>query len=150
MPTIDNYDINIYYQYAARTQALEAIKEEFGLTEGNRVPYHTAVIDTMPKITEMELLLGIVGSSYTPWALFVAPQKFRRQRRSPFTHARIAPSLGSEESQEATLATLAGIQCSTAEEEEEKATILRCFGELSKLNKLLNFIIGRIGQFLQG
>ena len=28
MPTIDNYDINIYYQYAARTQTLEAIQEE--------------------------------------------------------------------------------------------------------------------------
>lgn len=150
MPTIDNYDVNVYYQYAARTQTLEAIQEEFGLGEADRVPYHTTVVDTLPKRSEMELLLGVVGRTYTPWALFVAPKKYRRQRRSPFTHARIAPSLGSEDAQEAALANLAGIQCSSEEEEEEKAAIIRCFTQLSKLNRMLDFVIGRIGQFLQG
>ena len=35
-------------------------------------------------------------------------------------------------------------------EEEEKATLQKCFKQVDKLNSWLGFIVGRIGQFLQG
>ena len=52
-----------------------------------------------------------------------------------------------EDEQEKTLET---IECDSEEEEEEKSAILRCVSKIREINKLLRFIGGRIGQFLQG
>jgi len=94
-------------------------------------------------------LLGIVPLG-TPWAYFYPPRKFKSLRKSPFSFSRIAPSTGSDEEQEEMLAKLEALPCRTKQEKEEKETILGCLKQLDKVNEWLSFIIGRIGQFLQG
>lgn len=45
---------------------------------------------------------------------------------------------------------LASIPCESPEEEQEKATIVRCYAQIDKINGWMSFIVGRVGQFLQG
>ncbi len=148
MTTIDKLDIGVYIQYAQRTQWVEQIKSEFRLEEAESIPPQAMVVDFQPKPSEMDMLLGVIKVS-TPWALFVTPMRFREQRRSPFTVARIVPSLGSQDDQEETEEELEQYEPETAEEEREKAILLGCFKQITKLNDWLGHVIGRIGQFLQ-
>jgi hypothetical protein len=149
MATIDQLDLQVYFQYARWTEYIENVNKEFRLKEAESIPAQTQVVDISPKLSHLDLLLG-VAVFMTPWAYFLPPKKFNLQRRSPFSFSRVAPSLGSAEKQEADMARLAGEICQTKEEEVEKAVLLNCLGNLEKLNSLLSFIVGRIGQFLQG
>jgi len=149
MPTIDQLDISVYNMYAIRTRMFEQFNREIHLEEAVSIPPQIKMVDIYPKLTEMDLLLGVVPV-VTPWAYFYPPRRFRRQRRSSFSFFRIAPSLGSFEEQEAEEAKLAGVRCKTVEEKEEKEILERCLAQVAKVNEWLSFIIGRVGQFLQG
>lgn len=149
MATIDKLDIGIYIQYARRTQMVEEINQQYHLQEASTIPPQTLVIDYFPKLTELDMLMGIVPMM-TPWAYFYPPKRFRYRRRSPFAFYRIAPTLGSLKDQEEMEEKLEEYKCQTAEEEKEKATIQSCFKQIDKINSWLSYIVGRIGQFLQG
>jgi hypothetical protein len=42
------------------------------------------------------------------------------------------------------------VECKTPEETREKEAIASCFAQITKINQWLGFIVGRVGQFLQG
>lgn len=149
MATIDQLDISVHNNYAVRTKMVEQINQQLHLDEASSIPPQTQVISTYAQPTELDLLLG-VASVLTPWAYFFPPKQFRILRRSPFSFARIAPSLKSTDEGDEEFAVLADIVCNTPEEAKEKSALVACFKEISKLNNWLGFIIGRVGQFLQG
>jgi len=149
MPTIDQLDLSVYNMYAVRTRMFEQFNKQIHLEEAATIPPQIKMVDIYPKLTEMDLLLGVVPV-VTPWAYFLPPKRFRRQRRSSFAFSRIAPTLGTFEEQEEEEQKLALVQCRTQKEKEEKEILERCLAQVGKVNEWLNFIIGRIGQFLQG
>ena len=149
MATIDKLDLSVYNLYAIRTRMIEQINQQFQLDKASSIPPQTQVLDIYPKLTELDLLLGIVPL-HTPWAYFYPPQKFRLIRRSPFAFHRIAPSLGSAEDQEEGERLLETIECHSDDEQAEKQAIKECFKQVGQINRWLGYIVGRVGQFLQG
>lgn len=149
MTTIDKLDIGIYVQYARRTSMVEATNQEYHLDEAASIPAQIQVLDVYPKLSEMDLLLG-VGPVQNPWAFFFPPPKFNFQRRSPFGFFRVAPSLGSFEEEEENEQELDNVECEDEEEENEKKALKGCFEQIKKINGWISFIVGRVGQFLQG
>jgi len=148
MTTIDKLDIGIYIQYARRTNMIEQITQQYHLDQASSIPPQIQVLDSYPKLSEMDLLLGVVVQN--PWALFYPPPQFRYQRRSPFGFFRVAPSLGSFEEEEENQRQFDDTECETEEEEREKKTLKKCFEQIKKINNWISFIVGRVGQFLQG
>lgn len=149
MATIDKLDLSVYNLYAMRTKMIEQINQQYRLDQAASIPPQTHMLSIYPKLTELDLLLGIVPL-HTPWAYFYPPQKFRIIRRSPFSFYRVVPSLGSFQEQEQDERHLEDIECTTEEEKKEKSAIKKCFKQIEELNRLLGHIIGRVGQFLQG
>ncbi len=149
MVTIDKLDIGIYLQYARRTTMIEQINQQYHLDEASSIPPQIQVLDFFPKLSEMDILLG-VGAIQYPWAYFFPPPKFRYQRRSPFGFFRVAPSLGSFEEEEKTEKDLDDIECQTEDEKKQKNTLKSCFEQIKQINSWISFIVGRVGQFLQG
>lgn len=149
MTTIDKLDISVYNLYAIRTRMIEQINQQIQLDQASTIPPQTAIMDLYPKMTELDILLGIVPL-FTPWAYFYPPINFRYQRRSPFAFYRVIPSMGSLKDQEKDEETLANIPTSSEEEEQEKTLLKGCFAQVNKINGWLGFIMGRVGQFLQG
>lgn len=149
--TIDRLDISIYVQYARRTQLIEQVQQQYSLREATNVPAQALIVDLYPKLKELDILLG-VATTFAPWAYFYPPKSFTNQRRSPFSFHRIIPILGENENEDEEVLDkrLAAIDCDSEEAEAEKGVIRRCLGEVKKLNALMRFIGGRIGQFLQG
>lgn len=147
--TIDHLDIGIYIQYARRMQMIEQIQQQFHLKEAASVPAQALIVDLYPKLSELDLLLG-VGTTIAPWAYFFPPKDFSLQRRSEFAFYRIMPIFGHFDAEEEQEKKLQAIECDSEDEEEEKSAILRCLSKVKDINKLLRFIGGRIGQFLQG
>lgn len=147
--TIDKLDIGIYIQYARRTELIEQVKQQYSLLEAGSVPAQALIVDLYPKLTEIDLLLG-VAAIHTPWAYFFPPKQYPAQRRSTFRFHRILPIFGSEDDQEKEEEKLNQIECETEEEEQEKTVLKACFKQIEQLNELLRYIGGRIGQFLQG
>lgn len=149
MATIDQLDISIYIQYARRTQLIEQINRQYHFEEAASIPPQLQLVDLYPKLSEMELLLG-VPIVEIPWAFFFPPPLYRFQRRSQFGFFRVAPSLGSFDKEDEDKEKLDQVECETEEEEKEKKVLKRCFAEIDKINSWLSFIVGRVGQFLQG
>lgn len=149
MATIDQLDISIYNLYAIRTQMIEQTYRDLSLGEAATIPPQTQLIDIYPKLTELDILLGVVPV-VTPWAYFYPPKHFRSIRRSPFSFFRVAPTLGSLESHEELEAQITSVKCHTKEEEKEKKALLGCLDVIDKINSWISFIVGRVGQFLQG
>ncbi|MCB1111300.1 MAG: DUF5399 domain-containing protein [Chlamydiales bacterium] len=149
MATIDKLDISVYNLYAMRTKMIEQINQQYRLSEAGTIPPQTAVMDMYPRLSELDLLLGIVPL-HAPWAYFFPPKTFRRIRRSPFAFHRVAPSLGTFEEQEEVEAALEQVDCGSPEEKKEKEILQQAFSQINKINEWLSFIIGRVGQFLQG
>jgi hypothetical protein len=149
MATIDNLDISVYRLYAQRTKAIEETNNQFRLQEAASIPPQTLIVDAIPKLTELDILLGVVPY-HTPWAFFFPPKTFDRTRRSSFSFSRVVPSLGTPEEQAEDERIVASTKCKTNEELEEQQMLARCFKQINKLNDMLGHIIGRIGQFLQG
>ena len=149
MTTIDKLDISVNNAYAIRTTMIEQINRQLRLDQAASIPPQTQVIDIYPKLAEIDLLLGLVPY-HTPWAYFYPPKRFRSRRRSPFAFHRIVPTLGTLEEQEEAEERIAAYETETPEEKLEKEILLACFKMLNKINGWLGFIVGRIGQFLQG
>ena len=148
MTTIDKLDISIHSQYARRMNLMEEVNR-LGLNQDAMIPPQIRVLDFYPRLPEMDILLG-VPIVQTPWAFFRPPPQFSYQRRAPFSFFRVAPSLGSFEDEEENEREFDELECATEDEREEKAVIKNCFGQIKKINQWLGFIIGRVGQFLQG
>lgn len=149
MATIDNLDLSVYNLYALRTKMMEQINQELRLDQASSIPPQTLIVDNFPKLTELDLLLGITPRAM-PWAFFFPPKRFKRIRRSPFTFSRVIPSFGDEAELEGMLEQLGRMPTSNKDEEEEKNTISSCLGKITEINDWLSHIVGRIGQFLQG
>lgn len=149
MATIDNLDLSIYNMYALRTKMIEETHKQLRLKEATGVPAHLQVVDTLPKLSDLDLLLG-VGAVLTPWAFFLPPKRFNEIRRSPFSFSRVAPSFGSLDDEEELLALIDSVETNTKEEAAEKSIISACVRQMEKINDWMGFIIGRVGQFLQG
>lgn len=148
MTTIDNLDISVYNLYAMRTRMIEQINLELRIDRDASIPPQTTVVDIVPKISELDLLLGIVPM-HTPWAYFYPPKKFRSLRRSPFTFFRVAPAFGGTDEEEEE-EKLAHVTTNSKDEEEEKEILHNCLKKIDWLNQMMSFIVGRVGQFLQG
>jgi len=149
MVTVDKLEISVNYAYANRQQLIEEFNRQIRIDQASSIPPQTHILNIYPKLSELEMLLGII-SYHTPWAYFFPPKKFRFLRRSPFAFHRIAPSLGSLQEQEEIEELLANLPCKSPEEKQEKEVIQACFKQINKINSWLGFIVGRIGQFLQG
>lgn len=149
MTTIDKLDVGIYLQYARRTNMIEQTNQQYHLDQASSIPAQLQVLDFFPKLSEMDVLLG-TGMVENPWAFFLPPSKFRFQRRSPFGFFRVAPSLGSFEEEEENEKELDDVLCESEEEEHEKKALKKCFEQIKKINSWVGFIVGRVGQFLQG
>lgn len=149
MATIDNLDVAIHMQYARRMQFIEQMQTEYRLEQAYAIPAQTQVLDLYPRLSELDLLLGIVPR-HAPWAFFFPPRRFSNQRRGPFSFSRVAPSLGSLEQHEADLALISSVDCQSEEEEQERSVMQNLFGKIEEINDMIGFIIGRVGQFLQG
>ncbi len=149
MATIDNLDLSVYNLYALRTKMMEQINQELRLDQASSIPPQTRVLDNYPKLSELDMLLGITPNAM-PWAFFYPPKRFRKIRRSPFSFSRVIPSFGDEEEVDEMIAALKELPTSSKEEEEEKGTITSCLSKISEINDWLSHIVGRMGQFLQG
>lgn len=149
MATIDKLDLSVYNLYAIRTRMVEQINQQLQLDKASSIPPQTQVMDIYPKLTELDILLGIVPL-HTPWAYFFPPKQFQHIRRSPFAFFRVAPSLGSLEDQEKGEKLLDAVECRSPEDQKEKTAIKNCFKQIDQINRWLGHIIGRVGQFLQG
>ncbi len=147
--TIDKLDVSIYIQYARRTQLIEQVQQQYSLREAVNVPAQALIVDLYPKLKELDILLG-VATTIAPWAYFYPPKSYSNQRRSPFTFHRIIPILGETGDEEECEKKLDALVVESEEEEDEKGAIKRCLGQIKKLNSLMKYIGGRIGQFLQG
>lgn len=95
------------------------------------------------------MVLGIAHQAL-PWAYFYPPSSFKGLRRNPFAFFRVGPSFGSLQEQEQDEKRLEEIACKTPKDEAEKATIRSCLKQMSHINSMINYIVGRVGQFLQG
>jgi len=149
MATIDQLDKSVNWSYANRQALVEAFNRDIRIDQAASIPPQTQIFDIYPKLSELELLLGVVPY-HTPWAYFFPPKKFQFLRRSPFSFYRVAPSLGTLQEQEETEELLENLPCRSPEEKQEKEIIQACFKQINKINSWLGFIVGRIGQFLQG
>lgn len=149
MATIDKLDISVYNLYAIRTRMIEQINQQYHLDEAATIPPQTSIIANAPQLTEIDLLLGILPM-HTPWAYFYPPKRFRFLRRSPFSFSKVAPSLWGDGADSDLMDQLNSIPTTSSEDEEEKATLRKGFAQMGKINQWLGFIIGRVGQFLQG
>ncbi len=149
MPTIDQLEMRVYYEYARRTEYIEQINKQFHLGEAKTIPPQTLVTDLMPKLSELDLLLGVT-KSYAPWALFYPPKKFNLRRKSPFTFSRVMPTLGSEEEEEDDMAMLENVATKSPEEKKEQEILKKAMKQIQTINEWLSHIVGRIGQLLQG
>ncbi len=147
--TIDQYDLSVYSQYAVRTMMNEQINQQLRLREASSIPPQIQIVDLFPRQNELDILLGIVPL-HTPWAYFFPPKKLYSTRRSPFSFSRVAPSFGSSSSHDEELEILESIDPDSEDEKQEKAAILGVVKQLKKINQWIGFIVGRIGQFLQG
>lgn len=147
--TIDKLDISVYNLYAVRTRMVEQLNQQLHFNEAASIPPQTIVPNTSSFLAELDMLLGVTQTQ-NPWAYFMPPPNFGAMRRSPFTFAKVLASLSDPAKQEEALLRLNATSCTTKEEEEEKAGIRACLTQIDQINNWLGFIIGRVGQFLQG
>jgi hypothetical protein len=149
MTTIDKLDIGIHIQYARRTEFVERINAQYRLHEASSIPSQLQVVDLYPRMSELDILMGVIPR-LAPWALFLPPDKFNLQRHSPFAFFRVAPMLGSLDKHDSDVAKLKRTKCKSKKKKKEKKTLLALFETVEEINDLIGFVIGRVGQFLQG
>ena len=149
MTTIDKLDIAVHVQYARRTEMVETIRQEYRFEQAGAVEQHALTVALSQQMSQMDLLLGVMRT-YAPWAYFYPPKRYFSQRRPSFVSYRVAPSLGSLEKQQSDTEKLENVKCKDAEEEKERSILSECLGAIEEINDLIGFVVGRIGQFLQG
>lgn len=147
--TIDKLDLSVYNMYAMRTRMIEQYNQELRPEQAASIPPQTQIVNTYVQLSELDLLLGI-APILTPWAYFFPPKQFRTLRRPLFSSSKVAPSLKIIDEEAEEYKALNSVMCETDEEKGEKEALANCFQVINKLNNWMGFIIGRIGQFLQG
>lgn len=150
--TIADYEMSWYNLYALRTRSVEEIQKQYQLNQAATVTSNVVMPNYQQVQTELDMLFPDVRFVQNPFANFKAPpiKKHNQSRRSPFAFWRIAPSLGTLEEQEKLEAMVDQFNVDSNEEIREKKAIQSCFKQMNKLNSMLGFIVGRVGQFLQG
>lgn len=148
MTTIDKLDFRVSIDYAKRTQLIEQVNQQYHLQDAE-FARSVQVPDFSARPAEIDLLLGVIPVE-RPWAHYSKPPETRYQRRSPFGFFRVAPSLGSFDKEEEDKKKLDWTVCENEEEEDEKKILKRCFEQIDKINDWLSYIVGKMGQFLQG
>lgn len=150
MTTIDQLDISVYNLYAVRTKMIEQINQQLQLDKAFIIPPQTFIVDTYPKIGELDLLFSVGAAA--PIGYYLPPPRIRARdtRRSPFAFFRVIPSLGSLGDQKEDEEALERFVCQSEEEENEKTLLKKCLSQIDEINDWLGHIIGRVGQFLQG
>lgn len=149
MATIDNLNLEVYKNYAVWISLSEQINTQLKLSEAVNVQSQISMVDLYPKLSDLDLVLGVANTAY-PFAYFYPPKRFRDLRRNPFSFFRIAPSFGSLAKQDEDELRLERIVCSTPSDIADKEVIHSCLKEMGKINDMISYIIGRVGQFLQG
>lgn len=149
MATIDKLDISVYNMYAIRTLMIEQTNQQLRLSDAAAIPPQIQMVDIFPKMNELDLLMGVVSLN-SAYAYFGEPPKLRFLRRSPFAFHRVAPSLGSLQDHAKDVQMLESIVCTEDDEIQEKKAMLNCFAQIDRINHWLGYIVGRVGQFLQG
>lgn len=149
MATIDQLDMAVYSNYAMRITLLEQVNSQLRLQEASSIPAQIRMVDIYPRMSEWDLVLGIAHQAL-PWAYFYPPKSFRGLRRNPFTSYRICPSFGSLQDHAQDEQLLESIPCNTPEDEAQKGIIRACLKQMGNFNYMINYIMGKVGQFLQG
>ncbi len=149
MTTIDKLDIQLYFNYAYRIEMVEKINQQYRLDLAASIPPQTYLLDINPKLSELDLLLGVVPV-LTPWAYFFPPQTFKNQRKSPFTFSQVLPGLDDQTSDMEEEDRIEEVACSSIEEKNEKAAILGFIKQKRKLNEWLIHIVKQVGRFIAG
>jgi hypothetical protein len=139
--------LDVHDLYARRIQLIESYYKQYPVSQAERIPAHTAVDNVRPQLTNIDILLG-VSTNPPPWALMRPPEYDPRQPYVSFY--RIAPALGTIEQQANATERLQSVECVTAQDTEDKNTILGGLAAINKINDWKGYIIGRVGQFLQG
>jgi hypothetical protein len=147
--TIDNFSTGVYEHFARQSVYVESVNKYYQLDKDATIPPQTHVVTSDPRLSHLDRLMGS-PARYKSWAMIREPQGFNEQRKTPFSMARVAPALGSADAQDARLARVQGVPTKTRQEKHESATITTAFERIENLNMMLDFTIGRIGQFLQG
>lgn len=151
MTTIDKLDIGIYIQYARRTQLIDEMNRQMRMQEADTIPPQLQLLNLYPKPNELDILLG-VATVTTPWAFFFPPKNFSLQRRSPFTFGQVVPTVNlfASDDEESDEDKLNKISTDSEDEEEEKKVVMKCIQQIKRINSWMSFVVGRMGQFLQG
>lgn len=151
MATIDKLDIGIYMQYARRSEMVEKINQQYHLYEAGSIPPQITLFDLSPRLSEFDMLLGVV-SVLTPWAYFFPPKNFTERRKSPFTFASVLPELLSgpngSHNVEAIIAKIQSVPCKTPEERAEQTALISFLKQGGKINEWLTHVIKQIGRFI--
>lgn len=172
MVEIYNIDIATHERFARDTQAIEAFRRQYHIpaTGQRAISLQTTILDFIPKPPALTLLLQLYQKKN--WALFAIPKNFHTQR---FLTSYIAPSLGSSEKQDADVQKIRAFLKQKApravkrreekqeggqkdkdkdEEDEildEGETIVSLLEKgIKETNSMIDFVISRMHQFVQG
>lgn len=148
MATIDKLGIGIHEHYVRQKSLQEQFETQYHVREAAGIHGQIRVISVSPQSSATDLLLGArsVGSR---WATFPELEGYYTRNYSPFVFSTVAPGLrlATEEGIEQRFRT---IVCTTPQEQAEKEIlhdVAKCIGELREMQE---FIVGQLGQFLQG
>lgn len=170
MVEIYNYDITTHERFAKDQQDIEAFRKQYHIpaAQAKIIDEQTRILDFVPKHPAIVLLMQTY--QHKIWARFVIPQDFYSQR-TPSNY--IAPSLGSVEKQDADIYKLkafvksqtrgkrvlpkedrkgvVGIRNREEQLLDESDSIIKMLDDGVKLsNKMVDEIIGKVYQFIQG
>lgn len=172
MVELYNIDIATHERFARDQQAIEAFRKQYHIspTGPRTISLQTTILDFIPKPPALTLLLQLYQKKN--WALFSVPKNFYTQAR-PIT-SYIVPSLGSSEKQDADVQKIRALlkqkaphavqrreqqdqkqeqkREETEEEIVEEGEIIIALLEkgIKETNNMVDYIISRMNQFVQG
>ncbi len=149
MPTIDKLGLDVYRDYAMRITLTQETNNQLRINEASTIPAQLQMVDISARLSEFDLVLGITSQAL-PWAYFYPPKNFRGLRRNPFAFFRVCPSFGSLADQERIEEAIENVPCKTPEDEAQKEKIKLCMKKMGWINYMINYVMGKVGQFLQG
>lgn len=149
MPTIDKLGLDVYRDYAMRITLTQETNNQLRINEASTIPGQLQMVDISARLSEFDLVLGLAHKSM-PWAYFDPPKNWGGLRRNPFAFFRVCPSFGSLADQERIEQEIENIPCKTPEDEAQKEKIKACMKKMGWINYMINYVMGKVGQFLQG
>lgn len=149
MPTIDKLGLDVYRDYAMRITLTQETNNQLRINEASTIPGQLQMVDISARFSEFDLILGRAQKPQQ-WAYFEEPKNWGGLRRNPFAFFRVCPSFGSLAEQEQMEETLENVPCKTPEDEAQKEKIKSCMKKMGWINYMINYVMGKVGQFLQG